>query len=55
VPTCDGSPHTFEVTVPASSDFFSAGSGFGVAKVIVQERDDLFEGVDLHDVDITHG
>lgn len=52
VPTCDGQPHTFEVTVQASQGLFQAGTAQGSAFVTAQVGGDLFFGEDNHPVEI---
>jgi hypothetical protein len=52
VPTCDGQPHTFDVTVPASDGLFQTGTAQGRAFVAAQQGGDLFFGEDNHPVEI---
>jgi hypothetical protein len=54
-PTCDGSPHTVTVTVPAANEPFRVGSGFASSTVRIQEDGMAFSGIDFHDVEITPG
>jgi len=54
-PTCDGSPHTVTVTVPAANEPFPTGSGFASSTVRVQENGVTFSGKDFHAVEITPG
>jgi hypothetical protein len=54
-PTCDGSPHTVTVTVPAANEPFPVGSGFASSTVRIQEDGVTFSGQDFHDVEITPG
>ena len=53
--TCDGSPHTVTVTVPAANEPFPAGSGFASSTARIQEDGVTFSGKDFHNVDITPG
>ena len=54
-PTCDGSPHTVTVTVPAANEPFRVGSGFASSTVRIQEDSVTFSGKDFHNVEITPG
>jgi hypothetical protein len=51
-PTCDGQPHTFDVTVQSSQGLFQAGTAQGSAFVTVGEGGDVFFGEDNHPVEL---
>lgn len=52
VPTCDGQPHTFGVTVQASQGLFQAGSAQGSAFMIADAGGELFFGEDNRPVEL---